>query len=391
MRTLPQSASLEHLRRQSKDLLVVLRRTQPHARLGDAQAAIAREYGYESWPQLKAAAEERRAAPAEIAPPDLVDALVGSYGLGRATGAMQRVERTWAGHVWELETTTGRVVLTGLFDYVCAEDIEVEAGLVEHAIAAGIRSPAPIRTLEGPAIAALDGTNWRTHRWMRFGPAPTTPPPPATAAAAGRALARLHALALPAPRPVVRWLTFRRPQQAWHALAERACSDGVAWADALAAAVPGFLALDAVRDERDPNEHAILSHAWFAPGAIRIAGGDEVAVVGWEHASAIPPDWELGDALRAWSEGVDLELGGAAAARALLDGYRELAGGPDRLELSMLTSSVTAWLNWTATRVQIALTCEDEERRAIAARNVPGLLEHPVSLAKLERLVELLS
>ena len=143
-------------------------------------------------------------------------------------------------------------------------------------------------------------------------------------------------------------------------------------------AVPGFLALDAVWDERDPNARAILSHAWPAPDAVRLAGDDEILVIGWEHASAIPPDWELGDALRAWSEGSDLELG-AAAAQSLLDAYRELADGPERLELSMFASSVTAVVNWIATRVQIALTCDDEERRDLANRNLPALLEDPIS------------
>ena len=390
MRTLPESASLDHLRRQAKDLLGELRRAQPSAALAEAQASLARQYGYESWAQLKAAVEERRAAAAEVAAPALVEALVERYDLGRATGPMRRVERPWAGHVWDLETTGGRVVLTELFDYVEPDDIEVEAGLVERAISAGIAAPAPIRTPAGEVVTTLDGSNWRAHRWMRLGPASTKPPAPQSAAAAGRAWATLHGLALPVPKPVARWLTFRRPEQAWHGLLERARSDGAAWAEALAAALPGFVALDAVRDDRDPNARAILSHAWPAPDAVRVLGRDAIAVVGWEHASATPPDWELGDALRAWSEGPDLELG-AQAARAFLHAYRAVAGGPDRVELAMFSSSVSAVLNWTATRVQIALTCDDEERRELAERNLPGLLEDPISLAKIERLVERLA
>lgn len=298
----------------------------------------------------------------------------------RATGAMRRIERNWAGHAWELEASGGRVVFTELFDYK-PEDIDVEAGLVERAIAAGIRAPAPIRTTAGTVVTPLDATNWRAHEWVRLGPAPTKPPSPRSAAAAGRVLATLHDLALPPPRPVARWLMHRRPEQAWRDLVDRARSERIVWADALAEAIPGVVALDAVCDQRDPNGRAILSHAWPAPDAVRVAGHDEILVVGWEHASAIPPDWELGDALRAWSQGSDLELG-AAAARSLLDAYRELTGGPDRLELSMFTSSVTALLNWTATRVQIALTCNDEARRELADRNLPALLEDPISLSE---------
>src|SRR5579859_6355547 len=59
MRSLPQSASVDHLRRQAKDLLVLLRHSQPSLTLSDAQAVVAREYGYDSWPQLKAAAERQ--------------------------------------------------------------------------------------------------------------------------------------------------------------------------------------------------------------------------------------------------------------------------------------------------------------------------------------------
>jgi hypothetical protein len=169
----------------------------------------------------------------------------------------------------------GRVTVTELFDYVRPEDIEVEAGLVERAITAGIRAPAPIRSDARAVIAKVDGANWRAHRWVRLGPAPTKPPAPGTAAAAGRVLARLHALALPAPRPVVRWLTHRRPEQAWLALVHQARRQGAVWADALAAAVPAFLTLDAVRDDRDPNARAILSHASLSPEVVRIAGRDQ--------------------------------------------------------------------------------------------------------------------
>jgi hypothetical protein len=312
------------------------------------------------------------------------------YGLGRATGVMRRVERTWAGHVWELEASAGRVVFTELFDYVRPQDIEVEARLVERAIDAGIYAPAPICTTAGAVVAPLNGLNWRAHRWVRLGPAPTKPPSPRTAAAAGRVLATLHSLALPAPRPVVRWLTHRRPEQAWHGLVDRAHSDGAVWAAALAEAVPAFLTLDAVRDERDFNAQAILSHASLTPDAVRIAGRDKILVIGWEHATAIPPDWELGDALRAWSQGSDLELG-AAAARSLLAACREVAEGPDHVELSMFTSSVNALLNWTATRVEIALTSDDEALRELADRSLPALLEDPISLPKLQRLVNMLS
>lgn len=51
--SLPPRPSLEWLRKLAKRRLAELRRTQPAARLADAQLAIAREYGFPSWRKLK--------------------------------------------------------------------------------------------------------------------------------------------------------------------------------------------------------------------------------------------------------------------------------------------------------------------------------------------------
>jgi hypothetical protein len=56
----------------------------------------------------------------------------------------------------------------------------------------------------------------------------------------------------------------------------------------------------------------------------------------------------------------------------------------------MFASSVNAMLNWIATRVEIALTREDEQQREFAARSLPALLEDPISLTKIERLIDMI-
>jgi ankyrin repeat protein len=68
-RTLPQRPDLDQLKRQAKELLATLREREPraHFALHDAQFALAREYGFDSWPKLKAFVEgvtERRLADA---------------------------------------------------------------------------------------------------------------------------------------------------------------------------------------------------------------------------------------------------------------------------------------------------------------------------------------
>jgi hypothetical protein len=391
MRTLPESASLDHLRRQAKELLAILRRSEPEATLGEAQAALAREYGFTTWSDLKAEVARLRAAPPTVAPDDLVAALVGHFALGRATSPMRHVEHEWAGHVWELETTTGPVRLTQLADYVKPEGLEAAASLVDAARAAGVAAPPPRRTPEGGVVVALDGHHWRVHGRVPLGPMPTKPPAPELAAAAGTVVATLHALALRPPGSVVPWLTCRRSEDDWARLVDRARRARVPWAGALAGAVPGFVALDAVQDDRDPNLRAVFSNCNVSPGVTRVAGRDQLVVTGWDYAGAVPPDWEMASALMAWSETID----GApdpVPGRALLAAYRARVEAPDRLELRMFSAGVSATLNWTANRVVIALDGDvDGERRATARRALPGLLVEPLSLDRLEQFMDALA
>jgi hypothetical protein len=56
-RTLPESPDLRHLKKQAKDIL----RAKNAASLTDAQFQLASEYGFSSWPKLKAHAEALQA------------------------------------------------------------------------------------------------------------------------------------------------------------------------------------------------------------------------------------------------------------------------------------------------------------------------------------------
>jgi len=62
-RQLPERPNLEHLKKQAKDLLGDLRTAKPDAQLADALHAIAREYGFPSWPELKARVEQGAKSP----------------------------------------------------------------------------------------------------------------------------------------------------------------------------------------------------------------------------------------------------------------------------------------------------------------------------------------
>jgi hypothetical protein len=56
-RQLPPRPSLEYLKKRAKELLAESQRRDPTLRLADAQFALARAYGFASWPKLKAYVE----------------------------------------------------------------------------------------------------------------------------------------------------------------------------------------------------------------------------------------------------------------------------------------------------------------------------------------------
>jgi glyoxalase superfamily protein len=60
-RDLPARPNLEHLKKQAKELLQTLKQQDPDLQLAEAQHALAREYGYASWPRLKAHVEGEKA------------------------------------------------------------------------------------------------------------------------------------------------------------------------------------------------------------------------------------------------------------------------------------------------------------------------------------------
>jgi hypothetical protein len=53
-RDLPQRPNLDHLRKQARTVLRSMREHRADATLADALHAVAREYGFASWPKLKA-------------------------------------------------------------------------------------------------------------------------------------------------------------------------------------------------------------------------------------------------------------------------------------------------------------------------------------------------
>ena len=386
MKTLPDTPNLDHLRQQAKDLLPQLRTVRPGASLSDAQALVAEQYGFRTWPDLKAEVERRTNATGPVdAGGSMAQAVAAAFDLGAPAGPLQALTRQWAGQAWALTTDRGRWLARRLFDWHDEAGVDSEVALAEAAVKAGITTLEPVRSMAGAIVERLGQERWRVYTLPPLGPDPPLPADPRHAAAAGRIIGTVHALRLTPPVPVVPWISQVRPEPQWRELQRAAAQHGLAWADRLDEAIPDIMDAYGVVEALDTAGEVVFSACHYA---FAMMGPDDLAVTTWEHAGATPVRWEFGTLLAGWSGGVD-DAVNAPAASAFVAGYAETAGGvPHPLNLGIFTSAVCANHSWLFTRIRLSLCAGDADRRAVAAKEVPWLLEHLPSGAQLEAVLD---
>ena len=379
MKTLPDSPDLGHLRQQAKDLLAGLRDSDPTTSLATAQKALAEQYGFRGWPDLKAEVDHLRGS-AAVADPALASALADAYDLGTVTGEMRSVARAdESGRRWSLTTDRGRWLVRTMDTWWPIVDVETEVTLQEAAAAAGVPLPTPVRGRSGDIVATVGDHPWRVYEWLHSGPPMSAPASATVTHEMGRILATLHGLALPVDR-VSPWHRHHLSDVGWPELVA-AARDRF---PELTEAAPVLAALETVGADA-PIPAPVLSHNALGPGMVRRANG-RLIVFGWEHAGGQPPSWELGNALMDWT--VDRGRGvNIAGARALVEGYRETAGSLPALDLAMFRGAVTSLANYVSGQIEYALAADGEDRR-YADRSVRHLLTHLPTLADLERLLD---
>ena len=388
MRTLPDSPNLDHLRQQAKDVLTQLRDTRPDATLADAQTLVAERYGFRTWPDLKAEVE-RMSATTKTAGDGTADALAAAFDLGQPAGPLAALERQWAGQAWVLTTDRGRFLARNVFDWIDHSAVEREVTLATAAADAGIQTLRPVRSIDGNVLEEIGGSRWRVYHLPPAGPEPSLPADPRHAAAAGRIVGTVHRLGLPAPEPIGGWLTCVRTEEQWRHLHQAAVQREVPWADRLAEVIPALVDVSGIVEpvHGPAAANTVLSGRHYATNAFRVTGPDDLAVMTWEHAGAIPPRWDLGGALFLWSGGVPGEVN-VGAVRALVAGYAEVTAVPGPLNLGMFSSILCAGFSWLVSRIRIALTEPDPEQRELADKAVPWLLSDTPSRAGFQKILD---
>lgn len=386
MKTLPDNPDLDHLRRQAKDLLAGLRDSRPTATLADAQASLAAQYGFRTWTDLKAEVDRLRGR-ADVADAVLAEQVAARFGLGRVTGALRSLSRPdEVGRRWSLETERGRWAPRTVDDVYPVTDGEDNTRFQEAAALAGVALPAPVRSTAGAAVERIGDNQWRVYEWLNSGQPLAAPVSATVTREVGDLLATLHGLRFECDG-ICPWNARLLDDTGWAALADRAEQRGASWAPLLGAAVPTLVELESIQDSEPARP--VLCHNNLSPGNVRRGAGGQLVVTGWEHASGLPPSWELADALVRWT--VDPSGGvNAAGARALLAGYRARAGALPRLRLDSFHGAATALLNYVRGQVHVALAATGTEDRRYADRDVRHLLTHLATRATYEQVLDAL-
>jgi len=385
MKILPDNPNLDHLRQQAKDLLAGLRDSAPNSSLADAQAMLAEQYGFRTWTDLKAEVD-RRQGQADIADPALAGEIASRFGLGEVIGPMRSVSRPdESGRRWLLQTDRGQWGPRTVDDVFPATDGEDNALFQEAAARAGVTLPTPVRSRTGAVVEMIEGNQWRVYERLRSGPPLAAPVSATIAGAVGEILAITHALRF-AAAGICPWSSMRLATISWADLADIAAAKGADWARLLAAAVPSLDEFASIGDDAAPGE-PVLCHNNLNPGNVRLGPDRRLIVTGWEHASGLPPEWELSTALSNWAVNPNGGIN-AAGAHALFEGYRAQADSLPALSLDTFRGAATGLQNYVAGQVNLALNAPGKDDMAYADRSVRHLLTHLPSRGTYERVLD---
>ncbi len=319
-------------------------------------------------------------------PLEVESALAEAFGLGMPIAPMVPIARGAMGAVSKLETDAGEWAVKQLFDWARADNCETDVRLATAAAGAGVRVPSAARSASGNIVEVISSRRWRVYEWVDLVPEVDRPVSSDLAGQAGDMLAMLHGLELPASGPVAPWMSQCPPAERWARLARLAADVGATFAEALVAHVPIFEELSELVARKPADGPTILCHNDFGPWNVRRSADVGFVVLDWEHAGPQVAAWELGSALHAWAVGSGGQWS-SAAARALVEGYTR-GGGQVDLTLDMFRTTICGQLNWTASRAARALDASRPVEQARALAEVGDLVEHPVSVALFEQLVE---
>ena len=302
--------------------------------------------------------------------------LASIFDLG-APGALEGpVARGEQGQVWRLTTDRGEWAVKESFAVLDSAHVEEDAAYQAAAGHAGVRLPRVVRTLDGVAMADLDGMFVRVFEWVDL-LAPTTAMDPAQV---GRVVAAIHQVVFTGSKPTDWWYSAGVGADRWRTVAVDLAESAAPFADAFAALRDDFIAVEAVLSE--PRELHTCHRDLFADNVLPTADGG-ICVIDWENSGLADRSQELAVVL------FEFSLDDAARAGQLYRSYCD-AGGPGRItgrgDFSMLVAQMG---NICRTICESWLDPEEPnaERHRQAGR-FAEFVDRPVNLSTIDRLLD---
>jgi Ser/Thr protein kinase RdoA (MazF antagonist) len=293
------------------------------------------------------------------------------FGL-TGTAAAEFVGRGAMGRVWRLTTPEGRFAVKESIWGGGWPAVAAEVRFRDAAVAAGVSAPVNVPTVSGdPVLTLSTRTQVRLYSWVEGTDLADAAARRAAAPWLGETLARLHALRMPADRPVDPWYERVPTEADWLALGRPAVAPHAERIAALSALV-----------HPAPRDSLVLCHLDLAPVNVLRTDAGRV-LLDWDDVGPAAADRELASALLRW-----FPDDRAAVARTLA-AYRA-HGGPARLNGGSVAMRVATGLNFVHAQASVALdTALPEADREFGARALAAELASLPDEAAMRELLEL--
>ena len=278
------------------------------------------------------------------------------------------------GQVRRLVTAHGTYAVKESFDSVDAGEAQRTAEFQVACHDAGVPCPRPLPDVHGQYLAEIGGLPIRVQTWVDVDDLDTMLDP----ALVGTALARLHAVDMPADQPAHWWGTDPVGRAEWRALVKAAKGAGAPFASRLAELVPDLLAMEELLTPMTAEQWCHLD-LWA--DNLRGTPDGSVCVIDFDNAGTADPSRELGMVLFEFARTDRGRL------HALVTAY-EGAGGSGRVTAAEDFGVTIAQLHHIA-RYQVLgwLNARDPEARARAHAGVEEFVGDPFLVGDVERLL----
>jgi Ser/Thr protein kinase RdoA (MazF antagonist) len=281
------------------------------------------------------------------------------------------------GQVRRLVTARGTFAVKESFDAVDAVDADEAQRTAEFQVAcheAGVPCPRPLPDVHGRFLAEVGGVPIRVQTWADVQEGDRRLDP----GLVGAALARLHAVAVPATGPPGWWGTEPVGAPEWRALVKAAKGGGAPFAERLALLVPDLLAMEQLLT---PMHGVQWCHLDLWADNVRGTPEGALCVLDFDNAGPADPSRELAMVL------FEFARTDARRVQALVTAY-EGAGGPGRVSAAQDFGLTIAQLHHIG-RYQILgwLHARDPEGRARAHAGVAEFVDEPFLPGDVERLL----